>query len=145
MSTVKAKNIKVPNSAGTAEATLSFDGVDIVSDKPIAAPAAVSGNDLVNFSQVIGVGQTWQDVTASRALGVTYTNTTGKPIHVIAGIFSTNVGTQSATVNGVSSYGASCVASGVGYSSFIVPNLATYSVTMDGVGTKSVNKWVELR
>ena len=28
----------------------------------------------------IGVGQTWQDVTASRALGVTYTNSTGKPI-----------------------------------------------------------------
>lgn len=28
----------------------------------------------------IGVNQTWQDVTASRTIGVTYTNTTGKPI-----------------------------------------------------------------
>ena len=37
MSTVKAKNIKVPNSAGTAEATLSFDGVSVVSDKPVVA------------------------------------------------------------------------------------------------------------
>jgi len=30
----------------------------------------------------IGVGQTWQNVTASRSAGVTYTNTTGKPIFV---------------------------------------------------------------
>jgi hypothetical protein len=37
MSTVKAKNIKVPNSAGTLEATLSFDGVNVVSDKPLDA------------------------------------------------------------------------------------------------------------
>jgi len=37
MSTVKAKNIKVPNSAGTLEATLSFDGVNVVSDKPLQA------------------------------------------------------------------------------------------------------------
>ena len=30
----------------------------------------------------IGVGQTWQDVTASRVIGATYTNSTGKPIMV---------------------------------------------------------------
>ena len=29
-----------------------------------------------------GVGQTWKDLTASRVLGTTYTNTTGKPIVV---------------------------------------------------------------
>lgn len=32
--------------------------------------------------QAFGIGQTWQDVTASRALGTTYTNSTGKPIQV---------------------------------------------------------------
>jgi hypothetical protein len=31
-------------------------------------------------SSGIGYGQTWQDVTGSRALGTTYTNSTGKPI-----------------------------------------------------------------
>jgi len=30
----------------------------------------------------IGVGQTWQDVTSSRAKNTTYTNSTGKPIQV---------------------------------------------------------------
>ena len=31
----------------------------------------------------LGVGQTWQDMTAMRASGVTYTNTTGRPIAAI--------------------------------------------------------------
>lgn len=33
-------------------------------------------------SQMLGVGQTWQDVTTSRSVGTTYTNTTAKPIQV---------------------------------------------------------------
>lgn len=33
-------------------------------------------------SASLGLGQTWQDVTASRSSGVTYTNTTGKPIKI---------------------------------------------------------------
>ena len=33
-------------------------------------------------TQGIGVGQTWQNVTASRALNTTYTNTTGRPIMI---------------------------------------------------------------
>lgn len=32
--------------------------------------------------QAFGVGQTWQNLTSSRASGVTYTNTTGKPIQL---------------------------------------------------------------
>lgn len=30
----------------------------------------------------LGVGQSWQDVTVSRAVSTTYTNTTGKPIQL---------------------------------------------------------------
>ena len=41
----------------------------------------------------LGWGQTWQDVTASRSLGVTYTNSTGKPIIVaVQGISNVNQG-----------------------------------------------------
>ncbi|EQC1605503.1 hypothetical protein ACY2PW_002524 [Salmonella enterica] len=36
----------------------------------------------LNASNALGVGQTWQDVTSSRVSGVTYTNTTSKPICV---------------------------------------------------------------
>ncbi len=42
--------------------------------------------DYINSANVsggfLGIGQTWQDVTASRALNVTYTNSTGKPIMI---------------------------------------------------------------
>jgi len=34
----------------------------------------------------LGDGQTWQDVTASRVLATTYTNTTGRSIEVIVNV-----------------------------------------------------------
>lgn len=43
--------------------------------------AGVSANFDANEQQV-GVGQTWQDLTASRTSSVTYTNTSGKPIYL---------------------------------------------------------------
>lgn len=45
----------------------------------------------------MGFNQTWQDVTSSRSSGVTYTNTTGKPIMV--NIWHTYDGTISITVD----------------------------------------------
>ncbi len=52
----------------------------------------VAGDGKVTFpagSQMLGVGQTLQDVKASRAIGTTYTNTTGKPIVVSVSFQST--------------------------------------------------------
>ena len=54
---------------GAVTGSVSFDGSANVS---IAT----------TMQQGLGVGQTWQDVTASRSSGVTYTNSTGKPIFV---------------------------------------------------------------
>lgn len=43
----------------------------------------------------LGVGQTWQDVSASRNLGTSYQNTTGKPIVVSVGVYGpTSAGGQ---------------------------------------------------
>jgi hypothetical protein len=48
--------------------------------------AAGSSSQLTQFSQVMGIGQTWQDVSGSRAFnGTNYTNTTGKAIEVSVG------------------------------------------------------------
>ena len=47
----------------------------------------VGGQSIIGSGDIpsgVGVGQSWQDVTSSRATGVTYTNTTGKPITVSA-------------------------------------------------------------
>ena len=78
-----------------------------------------------------GVGQTWQDLTSSRAPGVTYTNTTGKPIQIYI-----MTGTESSTlvVNEVA-----ITVHGDSMPQIIVPNLASYR--FNGV----VYVWAELR
>ncbi len=137
MSKVVAKTVSVQNSAGTATTDITFDGTKLVNtalDNAIAAKANTYD---------LGVGQTWQDVTASRALGVTYTNTTGKPI-----IFAVTSGnnafghTQSTFVNGVD-LGAHSTAIGVNLSFAVVPAGATYMTIVDGGAT--LMKWTELR
>lgn len=85
---------------------------------------------------VFGISQTWQDVTASRSAGVTYTNSTGKPIMIsIYNTLSLNV-----VINGVTVGKTICLNS-VPTISFIVPNGSTYLVT----GTFSALLWSELR
>jgi hypothetical protein len=96
----------------------------------------------------IGVGQTWQNVTASRAFGILYTNTTGKPIFIsVYGIGSPNHGTIQMFVDGISMgvQGVNSVAS-AGMSATmtaIVPNGSTYQV--NNVLGASLISWAELR
>ena len=80
----------------------------------------------------LGVGQTWQNVIGSRASGVNYTNTTGKPIFVAVNIYdgTTFVDDIQLRVRGTDFEGDW---------SFIVPNGAIYRCT----GT--IRSWVELR
>jgi len=55
-------------------------------DYQVANKKYVDGNSGISLATAngfdLGVGQTWQDVTASRSNNVTYTNTTGRPILV---------------------------------------------------------------
>lgn len=96
----------------------------------------------------IGYGQAWVDVTASRAIGNTYTNTTGKPIMV--SVVANMVGTTSAVSLSVGSVvvarhsSASWGSSSVGILHTIVPPGATYSVT-NTTGANTLNLWTELR
>ncbi len=79
----------------------------------------------------LGVGQTWQDVTSSRSSGVTYTNTTGKPIQIYI-----MTGTESSTlvIDGVT-----IAVHGDSMPQIIVPHTSSYR--FNGV----VFTWVELR
>lgn len=57
-------------------------------DKPVRAPTQVGGQWVtLTGDQSIGSGQTWQDVTGSRAKATTYTNTSGRPkfINIVVG------------------------------------------------------------
>ena len=48
-----------------------------------AAVTEKAVSDLMDINKSIGIDQTWQDVKDQRQAGVTYTNTTGRPIFVI--------------------------------------------------------------
>jgi hypothetical protein len=92
----------------------------------------------------IGVNQTWQ--TPARAVGITYTNSSGKPITVAVTVTCTNAFTvQGLTINGVTVYAGSVnvATAGTGFS-LIVPDGATY-VTATNAGTLALVSWAELR
>ncbi len=110
-------------------------------DKPIYAP---------NLNP-IGVGQTWQDVTASRAFGTTYTNDTSKPIQVSCAVHGYElqgpgeyVAAEVDSVLVQKDYGHS---TGGGYYgtynfSFIVPVGSTYQIFGN---VRDILYWSELR
>ena len=109
-----------------------------------AGTITAAGNTVATTNQVIGVGQTWQAV--SRAIGTTYTNSTGKPIMVaITFTCSQNNTVQGLTINGVIVYtiGSSVATYGSGFS-LIVPDGATYVTATNG-GTLTLVTWAELR
>lgn len=65
------------------------------------APSTIQGcgGQALTAMSSLGYGQTWQDVTASRAYGATYYNTTGKPIMVICSCSTSGVQTIVFRVN----------------------------------------------
>lgn len=95
-----------------------------------------------------GVGQTWQDVTASRVAGTTYTNNTNRPIQVsisapdtanqspTISIYVDSVKIMSLNYDSGSNFGSSAF-------SFIVPAGSSYNVTLTNGG--SILIWAELR
>lgn len=109
---------------------------------PAAAP---TGNQVITADQVLGVDQTWQDMTASRTLGTAYTNDTGKPI-AVSFYTSTTVGAgrgAALIVDGViiadSVVGGTTISKKVCVTA-IIPNSSTYSVEASDIGA-----WMELR
>ena len=90
----------------------------------------------ISQSTDLGVGQTWQNVTSSRSVGVTYTNNTGRPIQVMINHNFGQYGTI--TLGGVTLP----MADGDTYSffNFIIPNGTTYRVD-----NGAIVSWAELR
>ncbi len=104
--------------------------------------------DYINSANVsggfLGIGQTWQDVTASRTNGATYTNTTGKPIIVYLAINGTSTTACQLRVNG-----SNCDCGNTNDSDWslglnaVVPTDGTYFLHF--TGSLSILKWAELR
>lgn len=107
----------------------------------VTAPSLVIGTGGQNVVMgTLGYGQTWQDVSASRAQATNYYNTTGKPIMV--NIFTAVAGaTGTITVGGVvAAYNLGSVADFNKFS-VIVPPGASYSCNLLITGYV----WTELR
>ena len=120
------------NVAGVAKInnTLTSTAID-------AALTAAQGKALND--KMFGVGQTWQDVTASRALGTTYTNTTNKDIWVSVSVGLSAGATMAAYVNGYQVCSGFAQNSGSqAWAGLLVPPNGTYSVS-----GSSIAKWME--
>ena len=136
---------------GTGVSTLTGVVIGNGSSDMTAVAPSTSGNVLTSNgtnwtssapAPSIGVGQTWQNVTGSRAANVTYTNSTNAPIQVLISV-SNNVAVsialvidgairQQNTINATSSI--ACV-------SAIIPVNSTYSISIAG----TLSNWSELR
>jgi hypothetical protein len=131
---------------GTGASTLSANAVLLgngTSALQTVAPST-SGNVLTSNGTTwesstpaggIGNGQTWQDVTASRAMGTTYTNSTGKPIMLVANAVR-NAASSSGigiTMNGILipvCYGTNSDGGNEAVGSIIIPISATYVLSV---------------
>lgn len=142
-----AGNANLANSASTAGFATLAGGltgnaiIGIPNGGTGAGTAERAGSNL----GAIGVGQTWQNLTTSRTIGATYTNTTGRPIMVyVRANWSYQFNARLiATVGGieVASFGAHTDSATV---NFLVPAGTAYQVTVVGTSA-TIGYWAELR
>lgn len=139
---------KIVNADPIVSATTSVPGiVELLTNAELA-----TGTDTTRAataaaiaSAVLGFNQSWQDVTGSRALSTTYTNSTGRPIEVKVTVSLGNTNTfTNLIVGGINA--SRVVGPGAGTYTYemsaIVPNGISYSVSG---GSPTLSSWRELR
>ena len=115
---------------------ITENGVEVTQGS-ISAPN-LSGTNTGDGVLAIGVGQTWQDVTGSRAQNTNYTNTTGKPIMVSILLNREALDVDAIVVDSIG-VGAEIRSTGM-TNQFIVPNGSVYRVN-----NAAILAWTELR
>lgn len=140
--------LSVPSTASTlTQVVPAVSGTLVTSGDTATVTSAM----LATAVKPLGVGQTWQDVAASRALSTDYTNSTGRPIMVSVscqGSGTASRGSITAVVGGVTIASAIVSESSgvwnqmVEQICFIVPDATVYRVN----GTVAmISYWAELR
>lgn len=101
--------------------------------------------EVATSANSFGQGQTWQDVTGSRALNTVYTNSTGKPIQIKVSALSSQSSVMQTFINGnATGLSGSGNLGSIPADTSTIPNGATYRCTVSD-GTPSALKWWELR
>ena len=108
--------------------------------------AATAAQAKVLNDMMLGVGQTWQNLTGSRASNILYTNNTDKPIQVWLALNDTNGNGYTITI------GSMVIQSTVDLPpylywpfNFIVPAGVSYKVQWAGDSNTNLEFWAELR
>ena len=147
-------NTQVVNTSGTQigvlgdQATSTWQtGTGTTESLVSPAKVAASATEVVG-DYALGVGQTWQSLTGSRALNTTYQNTTGRPISVSVVTQPGGDQTSSFEVSPNSNMSSSVVISrqrdinGPTTDSGIIPNNIYYRLNL---GSGFISTWAELR
>jgi hypothetical protein len=143
---------------GTGATTLTNHGVLIGNGTSAVTAVApgTSGNVLqsngTNWTSAtltippsLGVGQTWTDVTSSRASGTTYTNSTGKPIMIAVGLDANNGnGSFYPTINGSAIYSIYFQGFSGGARQYLYTTIVAAGQTYSATYT-NLDYWWELR
>lgn len=148
MSTIRANAI-VDNAGGN---TATINGITPALASQAEAQTGTDNTKLMTPLRVaqvaIGVGQTWQNLTASRALGTAYQNTTGRPIMIVVAAGGSQMSEMQVSTDNVTYVSAGNTsgfggANDVKSASTIVPNNHYYRVLTSS--TTVLNYWSELR
>lgn len=109
----------------------------------LSASVAASAASSAASAAALGIGQTWQDVTSSRVMSTTYTNSTSKPIMVSVNGVAGGAGTAYLYVDSLNVCSQSIFAGGGDNVQAIVPVGSTYRYEHNNSG--SITYWHELR
>jgi hypothetical protein len=126
---------------GSTSGSITLQEPAVAGTNTISLPASTGTVALT--SDVVGVGQTWQDVSGSRTAGTTYTNDTGKPICFLMS-FGANSGANdyiTLTIDGTAIpfiYAVNVDGVVFGQNMAIIPVGATYSYAQLTSVTKSI-------
>lgn len=106
-----------------------------------------NGTSWVSSAQSsVGVGQSWQNMTSSRSIGTSYTNSTGKPISVSISFNCANSSGAELVVDGVVvAVSAIAIYTAQVFLTAIIPNGSSYIVNHLNGGGYTVATWSELR
>jgi hypothetical protein len=141
-SNIASQAVAFATNANNATTAVNVSGVVALGNGGTGQTSAVAAGSALG---AIGVGQTTQNVSASRVATTTYTNDTGRPIMVY--ISTVNSGALETTAQQVFVDGIMILYDGIQSNrrnavTFIVPAGSTYRLLLSG---GSIETWCELR